>query len=180
MVGVAQLVRASGCGPEGRGFESLHSPQKYIDTLLGMRSLCRESALGARCGESLHSPQKYRNTINMNAFNTGNLPDVGIDFQGAPELDEAVGDAQSLANGPHSTLTPEEQAEWVSLYLANDHSARYYELNCKRCGGSEKIGIDAKAFGKAAADARQGKSSEINRALISDIRKRLTKVASSL
>ncbi len=28
MVGVAQLVRASGCGPEGRGFESHHSPFK--------------------------------------------------------------------------------------------------------------------------------------------------------
>ena len=28
MVGVAQLVRASGCGPEGRGFESHHSPHK--------------------------------------------------------------------------------------------------------------------------------------------------------
>ena len=28
MVGVAQLVRALGCGPSGRGFESLHSPQK--------------------------------------------------------------------------------------------------------------------------------------------------------
>ena len=27
MVGVAQLVRASGCGPEGREFESLQSPQ---------------------------------------------------------------------------------------------------------------------------------------------------------
>ncbi len=27
MVGVAQLVRASGCGPEGRGFESHYSPQ---------------------------------------------------------------------------------------------------------------------------------------------------------
>ena len=28
MVDVAQLVRASGCGPEGRGFESHHSPHK--------------------------------------------------------------------------------------------------------------------------------------------------------
>ena len=28
MVGVAQLVRASGCGPEGRGFESHYSPQR--------------------------------------------------------------------------------------------------------------------------------------------------------
>ncbi len=27
MVGVAQLVRAPGCGPGGRGFDSLHSPQ---------------------------------------------------------------------------------------------------------------------------------------------------------
>ena len=26
VVGVAQLVRAPGCGPGGRGFESLHSP----------------------------------------------------------------------------------------------------------------------------------------------------------
>ena len=26
MVGIAQLVRASGCGPEGRGFESHYSP----------------------------------------------------------------------------------------------------------------------------------------------------------
>ena len=26
MAGVAQLVRASGCGPEGRGFETHHSP----------------------------------------------------------------------------------------------------------------------------------------------------------
>ena len=27
MVGVAQLVRVPGCGPGGRGFKSLHSPQ---------------------------------------------------------------------------------------------------------------------------------------------------------
>jgi hypothetical protein len=27
VVGVAQSVRAPGCGPGGRGFESLHSPQ---------------------------------------------------------------------------------------------------------------------------------------------------------
>ena len=28
MVGIAQLARASGCGPEGRGFEPHYSPQK--------------------------------------------------------------------------------------------------------------------------------------------------------
>jgi hypothetical protein len=27
VVGVAQSVRAPGCGPGGRGFDSLHSPQ---------------------------------------------------------------------------------------------------------------------------------------------------------
>lgn len=32
MVGVAQLVRASGCGSEGRGFEPHHPP--HISTLL--------------------------------------------------------------------------------------------------------------------------------------------------
>lgn len=29
MVSVAQLVRASGCGPEGHGFEPHHSPQNF-------------------------------------------------------------------------------------------------------------------------------------------------------
>ncbi len=29
MVGVAQLVRAPGCGPGGRGFKSHHSPKHY-------------------------------------------------------------------------------------------------------------------------------------------------------
>ena len=28
MAGLAQLVRASGCGPEGHGFETHNSPQK--------------------------------------------------------------------------------------------------------------------------------------------------------
>ena len=30
MVGVAQLVRASGCGPEGRGFNPHRSPTKLF------------------------------------------------------------------------------------------------------------------------------------------------------
>ncbi len=29
MVGVAQSVRAPGCGPGGRGFDSLHSPHFF-------------------------------------------------------------------------------------------------------------------------------------------------------
>lgn len=32
MVGVAQLVRASACGAEGRGFDSRHSPHVGEDT----------------------------------------------------------------------------------------------------------------------------------------------------
>ncbi len=44
MVGLAQLVSASGCGPEGRGFESHISPQKEYpyakrrDILFGVRN----------------------------------------------------------------------------------------------------------------------------------------------
>ena len=34
MVGVAQLVRAHGCGPWGRGFESLHPPHFLLDSLI--------------------------------------------------------------------------------------------------------------------------------------------------
>ena len=30
MVGVAQLVRASDCGPEGRGFDPHHPPHKIM------------------------------------------------------------------------------------------------------------------------------------------------------
>ena len=33
MVSVAQLDRALGCGPSGRGFESLHSPQAPVAQL---------------------------------------------------------------------------------------------------------------------------------------------------
>ena len=34
-VGVAQLVRASGCGPEGRRFEPAHSPFEIKANLFG-------------------------------------------------------------------------------------------------------------------------------------------------
>ena len=36
MVDIAQLVSASDCGSEGRGFESHYPPQKNRDTLLGV------------------------------------------------------------------------------------------------------------------------------------------------
>ena len=34
MADVAQLVRASGCGSEGRGFDPHHSPQVFIVLLI--------------------------------------------------------------------------------------------------------------------------------------------------
>ena len=37
-VGVAQLVRASGCGPEGRGFEPHHPPHKPKLVLIHTRN----------------------------------------------------------------------------------------------------------------------------------------------
>ena len=39
MANVAQLVTASGCGSEGRGFDPHHSPQiKYIQLLTNLNS----------------------------------------------------------------------------------------------------------------------------------------------
>ncbi len=33
MVGIAQLVRVSGCGPEGRGFKSHCPPQEFFEEI---------------------------------------------------------------------------------------------------------------------------------------------------
>ena len=41
MVGVAQLVRVPGCGPGGRGFKSLHSPQFGIGNYAPVAQLDR-------------------------------------------------------------------------------------------------------------------------------------------
>ncbi len=61
---VAQLVRASDCGSEGRGFETHHSPQKQAsfsktDTVI-VAQLVRASDCGSegRGFETHHSPQK--------------------------------------------------------------------------------------------------------------------------
>jgi hypothetical protein len=39
MAGVAQLVRASGCGPEGRGFETHRSPQIHKVTMITLLNI---------------------------------------------------------------------------------------------------------------------------------------------
>ena len=48
MVGVAQLVRAPGCGPGGRGFKSHHSP-KYISgySVVRLTRLLWEQEIGS-------------------------------------------------------------------------------------------------------------------------------------
>ena len=52
MVDVAQLVRASDCGSEGRGFESLHPPHFYrLLTFSGMSSNCKGSFDLYRCSK---------------------------------------------------------------------------------------------------------------------------------
>lgn len=45
VVGVAQSARASGCGPEGRGFESHHPPHEEIDLALGRGQEVRHGTL---------------------------------------------------------------------------------------------------------------------------------------
>ena len=40
MVGVAQLVRALGCGPRGRGFETHHSPHLIHESEMIDSSVC--------------------------------------------------------------------------------------------------------------------------------------------
>ena len=47
VVDVAQLVRVSGCGPEGRGFEPLHPPHLFMGRffLLGRRQAVRHGTL---------------------------------------------------------------------------------------------------------------------------------------
>ena len=66
MVGVAQSVRAPGCGPGGRGFESHHSPHfpiifdKTANHIIGVspRGKARGFGLRTRRFESCHPSQK--------------------------------------------------------------------------------------------------------------------------
>ena len=53
MVIVAQLVRAPGCGPGGRGFESLHSPH-FFAQILG-KKITKPQGFTSQCEAQLHS-----------------------------------------------------------------------------------------------------------------------------
>ncbi len=47
MVGVAQLVRASGCGSEGRGFDPHHPPHKFLSFFAFVAQLDRAPDFGS-------------------------------------------------------------------------------------------------------------------------------------
>ena len=47
MVGVAQLVRAPGCGPGGRGFKSHHSPKFSGYSVVRLTRLLWEQEIGS-------------------------------------------------------------------------------------------------------------------------------------
>ena len=53
MVGVAQLVRAAGCGPAGRGFKSRHSPH-FFAQILG-KKITKTQVFTSRGEAALHS-----------------------------------------------------------------------------------------------------------------------------
>ena len=69
MVGVAQLVRAPGCGPGGRGFKSHHSP-KHISgySVVRLTRLLWEQEIGS---SNLSTPtlEKYQTSLNKSPVN---------------------------------------------------------------------------------------------------------------
>src|SRR5918995_2972853 len=63
MVAVAQVVRASGCGPEGRGFESPRSPQPKSQVTadpLGSAACVEEAETAARQLSGNYDPDRPR------------------------------------------------------------------------------------------------------------------------
>ena len=63
MVGVAQLVRAPGCGPGGRGFKSHHSPKFSGYSVVRLTRLLWEQEIGS---SNLSTPtlEKYQTSLN--------------------------------------------------------------------------------------------------------------------
>ena len=69
MVSVAQLVRASGCGPEGHGFESHHSPQRLkkpcfalSNNVYGIRNINMERILIELWSNNI---EEYKKTLTI-------------------------------------------------------------------------------------------------------------------
>ena len=63
MVGVAQLVRAPGCGPGGRGFKSHHSPRIFSGySVVRLTRLLWEQEIGSS-NLSTPTPEKYQDSL---------------------------------------------------------------------------------------------------------------------
>ena len=60
MANVAQLVRASGCGSEGRGFKTHHSPQAF--TFVALCAIIKEWASSSAACPRCLSPSKVIST----------------------------------------------------------------------------------------------------------------------
>ena len=64
MVGVAQLVRAPGCGPGGRGFKSHHSPKHYSGySVVRLTRLLWEQEIGS---SNLSTPTRDKYQFSLN------------------------------------------------------------------------------------------------------------------
>ena len=65
MVGIAQLVSASGCGPEGHGFDSHYSPHKIYLVHIGVSPSGKASDFDSdiRRFESCHPSQIFWKTL---------------------------------------------------------------------------------------------------------------------
>ena len=66
MVAVAQLVRASGCGPEGRGFESHRPPQKKAPSRglsFGVSGRCRNTWVPTERGRPKRAPRRMAGSL---------------------------------------------------------------------------------------------------------------------
>ena len=72
MVGVAQLVRAPGCGPGGRGFKSHHSPKFSGYSVVRLTRLLWEQEIGS---SNLSTPtlEKYQTSLNKALSSDGAL-----------------------------------------------------------------------------------------------------------
>ena len=76
MVGVAQLVRAPGCGPGGRGFKSHHSPKFSGYSVVRLTRLLWEQEIGSSnlstptLEEPISSSQKPYQTMRLFCFNS--------------------------------------------------------------------------------------------------------------
>ena len=76
MAGVAQLVRASDCGPEGRWFDSSHPPHSERQLAVFPRSLDDKSRFARRKRQSARPEHRlqtvcgYRTAVSIQVFQT--------------------------------------------------------------------------------------------------------------